>query len=132
VAFALNRISLLGKDQSGLVKFMSKVGIKKFIGVTLFISLILSAVKFFKYSINYELSEFNFPFSNDLNIFQYKHDYEGVEILVQVYFIMTFISDLLNYVVLFIICFVIDIWMVIKLRRTLNEKYEKCALMIKS
>jgi len=38
VAFALNRISLLGKDQSGLVKFMSEVGIKKFIGVTLIIS----------------------------------------------------------------------------------------------
>ncbi len=48
------------------------------------------------------------------------------------YFIISFISDILNYFVFFIICFVIDIWMVIKLRSTLKEKLEKFASMIKN
>jgi hypothetical protein len=45
VAFALNRISLIGKDHNKLVKFMSDVSIKKYLGVTLFISVGLSVVK---------------------------------------------------------------------------------------
>jgi len=76
------------------------------------------SIKFFKNSVNFELSEFNFHFSNELNIFQYKFTYDGVEIFVQVYFIMTFISDLLIILCFFIIYFVIDVRMVIKLRKT--------------
>ena len=49
VAFALNRISLIGKDHGKLVKFISKVGIEKYIVVTLLISSLLSWIKGLKY-----------------------------------------------------------------------------------
>ena len=48
------------------------------------------------------------------------------------YFIFNTICDLFNYLVIVVICFIIDIFMVVKLRRTLNEKTKKSESMNKN
>ena len=66
IAFALNRIGLIGKDHGKLVTFFSQLGIKVFIGVTLFISSSLSWIKGFKYQVNYFFPFFNYPMSTEM------------------------------------------------------------------
>ena len=122
VAFALNRISLIGKDHGKLVTFMSKIGVKKYIGITLLISSIFSWIKGFKYEVNYFYPDPYFPLPIEFNLFENKIVHSTFRD-----FIMIFISisDLVNYLVFVVICIVIDICMVVKLRRTLNEKAKK-------
>ena len=68
VAFALNRIALIGKDHSRIVKFMSEFNIKVYIGVCFLISSSLSWIKYFKYQLNYYEPNSNFPVSNEYDI----------------------------------------------------------------
>ena len=53
VAFALNRINLIGREHGKLVTFMYEIGVKKYIGISFLISSSLSWIKGFKYQINY-------------------------------------------------------------------------------
>jgi len=101
---------------------MSEVGIKKYLGVSLFISVGLSVIKGFKYTVNYEGDEKSFPISNQFDIFN--NDIYKLSFL-EAFFIVNSISDILNYVVNVIICLIIDIFMVVKLRTVLNEKKNK-------
>jgi len=126
IAFALNRISLIGQDHGKLVKFMSEVGIKKYLGVSLFISIGLSVIKFFKYTVNYEADETNFPLSNEYDIFNYYIDKPS---FLEAYLIVNSISDILNYIVYVIICLIIDIFMVVKLRSVLEDKKLKSKVL---
>ena len=118
IGFAFNRISLIGKDHNKLVKFMSELGIKKYIGVTFFISIGLSVIKFFEYDINMIFPMFEYPIS-----FEYANLLANN--LNPTIYILNFISDLFNYFILLIVNFAIDIGMIIKLRETLKEKLEK-------
>ena len=119
-AFALNRIGLIGKDHGKLVTFISEVGIKKYIGVSLLISSSLSWIKYFKYEVNYFVSYMSFPISNENNIMNYESNSFN-----NFYFIYNSISDLVNYLVFVVICAIIDICMVVQLRRTLAEQEKK-------
>ena len=56
VAFALNRIVTIKKDQNKLVKFVFEMSIKVYFGLTLIISVVLSVIKFFKYEVNYRIA----------------------------------------------------------------------------
>lgn len=127
VAFALNRIALLGKDHGKLVEFMSKVGVKKYIFVSFLLSSFLSAIKYFKFNINTGNQDLNYPISNEKDIFNDLG--KSTHVLKDVYFILNSISDLVNYVVLVIICFSIDIFMVKRLRKVLDEKMEKLSAL---
>ena len=119
IGFAFNRISLIGKDHNKLVKFMSDLGIKKYIGVTLFISIGLSVIKFFQYDINSGQPFELYPISSDINnTLEWK-------IKDPTLLILNLISDLFNYFIILIVNFAIDIGMIVKLRQTLNEKLEK-------
>jgi len=122
IAFALNRIALIGQDHGKLVKFMSEVGIKKYVAVSLFISCGLSVIKGFKYTVNYEGDMKSFPISNEFDIFNYLIDKLSY---LDAFFIVNSISDIFNYIVNLIICLIIDIFMVVKLRAVLNEKKSK-------
>ena len=128
IAFALNRISLIGKDHGKIVTFMSEFGIKKYIGVTVFISAIFSWIIGFKYEINYFYPDSNFPMSNEMDIRWYYKSNNTV--FNNFYFTFSSISDLVNYLVFVVICIIIDICMVVQLRRTLQEKSIKSAVMI--
>ena len=121
IAFAFNRISLLDNNSSKLVKFMSDVGLKKYLAVTLFISCGLSSVKFFKYDINHDHPESNYPISNELDLTAIS----WTKISNDAFIIINSIVDLLNYVVFEIVNIIVDIYLVLTLRRTLNEKANK-------
>ena len=118
VAFALNRISLIGKDHGKLVKFVSEVGVKSYIIVTLFISCGFSVVKYFKYEINYDQPETSYPISNDHDLSSIHRTHISNDGVI----IGNSIFDILNYVVFEVIIFIIDIYLIILLKRTLNEK----------
>ena len=120
IGFAFNRISLIGKDHNKLVKIMSGIGIKKFIGISLFISIGLTVIKFFEYDINHASALDTYPISYDYSI---TNDYTKNANIV--FYILNFISDILNHFVLLLVNLAIDIGMIIKLKQTLNERFEK-------
>jgi hypothetical protein len=117
-AFALNRISLIGKDHGKLVTFMSKIGIKWYIGATLFISSVFSWIKGFKYEVNYIYPDPYFPIPIEFNLLKNTISYSKFRDFIMIYIL---ISDLVNYLVFVVICIVIDIYMVVKLRRNSNR-----------
>ena len=129
VAFALNRIALIGKDHSKIVKFMSNVNVKVYIAVCFLISSSLSWIKYFKYQVNYFESNLNYPVSNEYDIMTTSNYFEhfldiskSYQISDRLYFIYNSISDIINYVVFVIICIIIDVSMVIRMNQTLNDK----------
>lgn len=93
---------------------MSDVGLKKYLAVTLFISCGLSSVKYFKYDINYYHPESSYPISNELD-------------LTAISWTMVSNDDFItiNYVIFEILNIIVDIYLVVTLRRTLNEKAQK-------
>ena len=119
IGFAFNRISLIGKDHNKLVKFMCEISIKKFIGVSLFISFGLSVIKFFKYDINHGYPNTGYPIE-----YEYISSF-SLDSAYIFFYIMNFISDILNNLVLVFVNLAIDIGMIIKLKQTLNERFEK-------
>ena len=121
VAFSLNRISLIGKDHGKLVQFISQVGVKTYLTVCFIMSCGFSVVKYFKYEINYDQPETSYPISNehDLSSIHRTHiSNDGV-------IIANSIFDVLNYIVFEVITFIIDIYMLVLLKRTLDEKLRK-------
>jgi hypothetical protein len=118
IAFAFNRISLIGKDHNKLVKFVSDVGINKYMIVTFIISFALSFIKFFSYRINYGQSHFSYPINYDYQSNMFK----DVNLT---YFILNSISDSLNYGVFLFVHLFIDIGMIVKLRETLIANFER-------
>ena len=123
VAFALNRIALIKKDENKFLKFISEVSIKWYIVVTLIFSAGLSAMKFFKYEVNYDDPLMNYPVSNEWDIFDVyekkSHTFDDA------YFIVNSISDIINYVIFVFICVFIDIYMVRELRQVMADKLQK-------
>ena len=126
VAFALNRISLIGREHGKFVAYISEIAVKKYIGVSLFISASLSWIKYFKYRVNYFYPYWNYPMSNEMDIMLLSMDSTRFE---DFYFTYNTISDLVNYLVFVVICIIIDICMVVQLRRTLSEKAMKSESM---
>ena len=122
VAFAFNRISLIGKDHNKLVKLMSDVGIKKYTAISLLISVGLSVIKFFSYRINYGQPQFIYP----IDYSELSFSYMDINLA---YFIINSICDLLNYCVFILVHLFIDIGMVLTLRQTLQTKLEKLKSM---
>lgn len=119
LAFAFNRISLIGKEHNKLVKFMSDVALWKYVAVSLFVSILMSVGKFFEYDINQGLTTFTYPIS---------YDYFSSALSSPpnpALFIVNFISDVLNHFVLLLLNAAVDVGMIVKLRRTLREKFEK-------
>lgn len=119
VAFAINRISLIGKDQNKLVEFVSQVKIKNYLVVTGIISVCLSIVKAFKYQINYDHSELNYPYLIESDL------YENRGWTRDVYFGANLISDMFNYLFFVLVNISFDFVMLVRLRKTLKEKLDR-------
>ena len=131
VAFALNRIALIGKDHSKIVMFISNLDIRIYSVVCVLISCSLSWIKYFEYQVNYFEPHLNYPISNDWDIMKmadYNYDktflnkYLVLSISYELYFIYNSISDVINYVVFVIVIIAIDLIMLILLKRALKEK----------
>ena len=130
VAFALNRIALIGKDPNKIAKFFSKIDIRVYTLVTFLFSSSLSWIKYFKYKVNYFEPHLNYPIPNEWDImFMANYDEEddlnkmmGFQIPVLLFYIYNSISDVINYVIFVVICVLIDMFMVVGMKRTLDEK----------
>jgi hypothetical protein len=123
IAFALNRIGVIKKDPNKLVSFMSNVGIKKYVAISCLISIGLSGMKYFKYDVNYGNQLMNYPISNEWDIFNVY--IKSSHTLDDAFFVVNSISDITNYVLFVLICFIIDIYMVVQLRKVMSEKMQK-------
>lgn len=126
VAFAFNRISLIGKDHPKLVDFFSKIKSNRYILTTGLISIGLSVVKGFKYKINYDHSEREYPYTVEVDFYEKRSDAN------RVYFVINVVCDLLNYFVFVCVNLGIDVYMLVRLRRTLDEKLKRFATMMTS
>ena len=124
VAFAINRIGLIGNDHGKFVTFISELGIKKYLSFTLLISLGLSWIKFFKYEVNYFYPNANFPISNEMDIIESESSPFN-----DFYYIFNSICDFVNYLFFVVVSAIIDICMVVILRRTLKEKAKRLQSM---
>ena len=116
VGFSFNRIMLIGKDHPKFVKKIANCSILKYCLVTGLISLALAFVKVFKYRVNFDRSDRNYPYNTEYDFWVH------TSTLQLVYFVFNIISDLLNYFVFLLVCLSIDIYMLVRLRRTLQEK----------
>ena len=95
--------------------------------LTMFVSLL---EKYFKYQVNYFEPHMNYPISNEKNliimIFYIEEEHLktalGFKIPVLLFFIYNSVSDVINYVIFVIICVIVDVFMVVRLKRTLDEK----------
>lgn len=117
--FAFNRILLIGQNHPKFVETVGKWKMRKFFLVSGIISVAFSIVKGFKYRINYGRSEMNYPYNNEIDI--WVHNSRSL----RVYFFFSAISDIFNYVVLLIVSLAIDVYMLARLRKTLDEKLKR-------
>ena len=127
VAFTFNRISLIDKDHGKFVKFFSTIDKKTYIGVCFLISSGFSVIKYFKYEINFDRLESNFPISKDLDLSGTFWTQESND----TFFILNLIFDFLNYVMFEILTSIIDVYMVLRLRRVLDDKFKQSESLIK-
>ena len=93
-----------------------KMHFKTYLGVTLFISSLLSIVKYFKYAINFDQPEANYPMSQELYI-----DVVTSSKIASVQLIMNAVSDILNYIVFVVAIFIFEVILTVRLRQELNN-----------
>ena len=119
IAFTLSRISLLGKDHGKIVTWISEISMNKFISISLIFSVTFCFAKIFKYNLNLENPNLSFPILfEDFPFFWYHPT------LYQVFLIFNLICDLINCVLLVIVQLIVDICLVVQLKRTLDSKME--------
>ena len=126
LAFALNRIALISREHGQMTKFFSEVAIWKYALVSMFISLSFSWIKYFKYSINFGQEELNFPIWNELDI---STPAANLPYILDFYLIFNVISDLINYLVFVIVCFSVDLRMLLELNSVVKESIERIKSM---
>jgi len=93
-----------------------KMHFKTYLGVTLFISSLLSVAKYFKYEINFDQPEANYPMSQELYI-----DVVTVSTITSVQLIMNAVSDILNYIVFVVVIFIFEVILTVRLRQEFND-----------
>ena len=126
VQFALNRLSLIGKDHGKLVTKASKLKVKQYIGRIVIPCLVLPAVKIFRYLPNSYRIEAEYPIPMG-----YYFKYLSTS-LIFVFMSFNILFDILNYVVFLLVNFIIDVNLAIKMKQTIDEKKKNKANSIKS
>lgn len=119
LGFAFNRILLIGQSHPKIVESIGKCKMRDFLVVSGVISICFSVVKGFKFRVNYDHAEMNYPFNNEIDI--WTHNSIGLSI----YLLFSVISDFFNYFVFLLASLGVDIYMLIRLRRTLDEKIQR-------
>lgn len=118
MAFAFNRVSLIGKDPGNLVQFFSESSMTKYLLSCAFISIGLSVIKVFSFKVNYDRSDDEYPMNQDGSV----SNNLSLKKLRRVLGTLNSTIDLLNHLVFVIANLTIDIYMVVRLKKTLNEK----------
>ena len=121
VQFALNRLSLIGKDHGKLVTNASKLKVRQYIGRIVIPCLVLPVIKIFRYFPNSYRIEAEYP----IPIGYYFKYLSSSLFFVYMSFNITF--DILNYGVFLLINFIIDVNLSIKMKQAIDEKMKNKA-----
>lgn len=126
IAFAVNRLSLIGKEHSKFTNFLSTIKVKYFTILIFIIGLFVTFIKGLKFRANFYFEEWEYPFLYA--------DHPEVGVIFFKCFIAIFSSlcDLINGLGFFIVCVIIDVQLVIALKRTTAEKLAKLGNMQQS
>ena len=119
--FALNRLSLIGKDHGNLVTNASKLKIRQYIGRIVVPCLVLPAIKIFRYLPNSYLIEAEYPIP-----IGYYFKYLNSSLLI-VYMSFNILFDILNYVFFLLVNFIIDVNLAIRIKQAIDEKMKNKA-----
>ena len=114
--FAINRLSLIGKELSKFVTRVSGLTIGKFMLITIWPCLILPVVKIFRFIPNRIFPDYDYP--NPIAFYFYKLSFS----LIFVYLSFNILFDLVNYLLFLVFNFVLEVILVIKMKRTIEEK----------
>ena len=122
IAFALNRLSLIGKDHDRITRYVSDVNVTKIMGFSVVFSTLVSIVKPFQYKIHSNML-FNYPFYPILHTSYDEKWYKNLKDV----FILVFngVYNFLIYVVFVVINLIIDILLLVRLRRVTREREKK-------
>lgn len=118
VGFAINRLSLIGKNHAKIILSISNMSVKKFFLIILIPSSLLPIVKIFRFRINTLDPEevypipFGYIFTNHDNAKLFS------------YFSFNFFYDFVNSFAFWILNLIIDIVLVIKLKSAIDQKAE--------
>ena len=116
VQFALNRLSLIGKNHGKLVTNAAKLKMRQYIWRILIPCLILPVIKIFRYFPNSYRIDADYP----IPIGYYFKYLSSSLMFIYMSFNITF--DILNYALFLIINFIIDINLAIRMKQTIEEK----------
>ena len=119
IAFLMNRISLIGKDHSKFTKFMSETKVLHFSIFTLIVGFIINFVKVFRYKANFYQYNLDYPTNFSFDQVSSNHT------LIIIFLVFNSICDILNGSVFLIFCLIIDIFLALNLKRTIEEKEKK-------
>ena len=117
VGFLINRSSLIGKDHSKFIQLFSELSVVKFTSVSLFLSVLFSVVKIFRYQVNTFDTNLEYPTPFERN---YNNMFSpGFEVKTRLISIFNAISDLINYILFIVFNLILDICLIVKLKATL-------------
>ena len=126
VQFALNRLSLIGKDHWKMVTNASKLKVGQFIGRIVIPCLFLPVIKIFRYLPNSYRIDADYPIPIGY-YFKYLN-----RSLMFVYMSFNITFDILNYVVFLFVNLIIDVNLAIKMKQAIDEKKKNKANSIKN
>lgn len=117
VGFAINRSSLIGREHSKLVNYVSTLSVKQFLTRVIWPCIGLSVVKVFSFVPNVDR-----PFDSYPRL--YLHHLFDYEKFVRLFILLSFklVNDLINGVFFLIVNLIIDICLIIKMKKTLSQK----------
>ena len=123
--FSICRLSMIGKEQTKLTKWFSKIHIAYYIIVSTIISVALSVIKLFKYEVNTSNPYMEYPIPLDK---KYQHEtlsnslYLDFKKRIRLILIFYLVSDLVSHFLFIPINFILDLVLLLKIKRALSEK----------
>lgn len=122
LGFSLCRMSRVGKDHGKLIILMNNLSIKTYMGVCVVFSGGLSICKALQFDINRDLPLLGFPLPFSQNIYRTRWSSSSHYVALTV---VNAIYDMINYFLFVFVHLIVDIVLVRKLKRVIEEKQEK-------
>lgn len=118
LGFSLCRMSKIGKDHGNLIVFMSELNMTVYMIMSLLFSIGLSVCKALQFDVNLSRPEYEFPMpfiQNHVRYWIFNPNYVAITVVNAIY-------DMVNYFLFVLVHLVVDVTLIRKLRRVLNEK----------
>lgn len=123
MGFSLCRLGLIGNEHIAVVRIMTEeASIKACVGYSLLVGVPLCVVKIFGFRLN----------NNEPMVHQYPYrfvtpfSFDTYPIETQIFIFFDFLCDLINYMVFIVLIIIVDVYTVVKLKRTVGNKMKSC------